>query len=47
MHRANFDQYMARRSGGLEELREQIHSENEGVVVPMAIEWIRRVADIK
>jgi hypothetical protein len=47
MHRVNFDQYMAKRSGGLEKLREEIHAENEGVIIPMAIRWMGRVADIK
>jgi hypothetical protein len=47
MHGVNFDQYMAKRSGGLEKLSEEIHAENKGVVVPMAIRWMGRVADIK
>lgn len=37
MDRNNRDQYMAKRSGGLEKLREEIHAENRGVVIPMAI----------
>jgi hypothetical protein len=37
MYGVNFDQYMAKRSEGLEKFREEIHAENEGVVVPMVI----------
>jgi hypothetical protein len=47
MKGVNFDQYMAKRSGGLGKLRKEIHTENEGVVVPMAIRWMGTVADIK
>jgi hypothetical protein len=47
MHGINFDQYMAKRSGGLKKLREEIHAENEGVIIPMAIRWMGRVADMK
>jgi hypothetical protein len=28
---------MAKRSGGLEELRDEIHAENKGVIIPIAI----------
>jgi hypothetical protein len=38
---------MAKRSGGLEKLREESHTMNEGVVVPISIRWMGRVADIK
>jgi hypothetical protein len=38
---------MSKSSGGLEMLREEIHAENEGVVFPMSIRWLERVADIK
>jgi uncharacterized protein Smg (DUF494 family) len=47
MHGIKFDQYMAKTSGGLENLRGEIHAENEGVIVPMAIRWMERVVNIK
>jgi hypothetical protein len=47
MHGISFDQYAVKKSGGLEKLRQEIQAENEGVVVPMAINWLGRTADIK
>jgi hypothetical protein len=35
----SIDQYAVKKSGGLEELREEIQAEYEGVVVLMAIDW--------
>jgi hypothetical protein len=46
-HGISFDQYPVQKSGGLEILRQEIQAENEGVVVPMAINWLARPTDIK
>jgi hypothetical protein len=40
MHGIRFDQYLAKRSGGLEKLRQKIQAENEGVIIPFAIRWV-------
>jgi hypothetical protein len=46
MHGISFDQYAAQKSGGVEKLRQLFQAENEGVVIPMAINWLGRPADI-
>jgi len=41
MHGVNFDRYMGKKTGGgLEKLRQELQAENEGVVLPLAINWI-------
>jgi hypothetical protein len=47
MHGISFDQYAVKKSGGLEKPRQEIQAENEGEVVPMAINWLGRATDIK
>jgi len=41
MHGVNFDRYLGKKTGGgLEKLRQELQAENEGVVLPLAINWI-------
>jgi len=41
MHGVNFDRYLGKKTGGgLEKLRLELQAENEGVVLPLAINWI-------
>jgi hypothetical protein len=46
MHGISFDQYAVKKLGGLEKLRQEIQAKNEGVVVPMAINWLGRSSDL-
>jgi len=41
MHGVNFDRYVGKTTGGgLEKLGQELQAENEGVVLPLAINWI-------
>jgi len=41
MHGVNFDRYLGKKTGGgLQKLRQELQAENEGVVLPLAINWI-------
>ena len=47
MHGINFDRYLGKKTGGgLEKLRSEIQAENEGVVLPLAINWIGGPKDV-
>jgi len=48
MHGVNFDRYLGKKTGGgLEKLRQELQAENEGVVLPLAINWIGGPKDVK
>jgi len=48
MHGMNFDRYLGKKTGGgLEKLRQKLQAENEGVVLPLAINWIGRPKDVQ
>jgi len=48
MHGVNFDRYMGKKTGGgLEKLRQELQAENEGVVLPLAINCIGRPKDVQ
>jgi len=48
MHGVNFDQYLGKKmGGGLEKLRQELQAENEGVVLPLAINWIGGPNDVQ
>jgi len=48
MHRVNFERYLERKTGGgLEKLRAEIQAENEGVVLPLTINWIGGPKDVQ
>jgi len=43
MHRINFNRYLGKTiGGGLEKLRSELQAENQGVVIPLAMNWIGR-----
>jgi len=48
MHGINFDTYLGKKTGGgLEKLRQELQAENEGVVLPLAINWIEGLKDVQ
>jgi len=48
MHGVNFDRYLGKKTGGgLEKLRQELQAENEGVVLPLAINWIGGRKDVQ
>jgi hypothetical protein len=47
VHSLALEQYVGRRSGGLEKLRDEIHAENHGITVPLAARWLGKVQNIK
>jgi len=48
MHGVNFDRYLGKKTGGgLEKLRHELQAENEGVVLPLAINWIGGPKDVQ
>ena len=48
MHGINFDRYLGKKTGGgLENLRQELQAENEGVVLPLAISWIGGPKDVQ
>jgi len=48
MHGVNFDRYLGKKTGGgLEKLSEELQAENEGVVLPLAINWIGGPKDVQ
>jgi len=48
MHGVNFDRYLGKKTGGgLEKLRQELQAENEGVVLPLAINWIGGPQDVQ
>jgi len=48
MHGFNFDRYLGKKTGGgLEKLRQELQAENEGVVLPLAINWIGGPKDVQ
>jgi len=48
MHGVNFDSYLGKKTGGgLEKLRQELQAENEGVVLPLAINWIGGPKDVQ
>jgi len=48
MHGVNFDRYLGKKTGGgLEKLRQELQTENEGVVLPLAINWIGGPKDVQ
>jgi len=48
MHGVNFDRYLGKETGGgLEKLRQKLQAENEGVVLPLAINWIGGRKDVQ
>jgi len=47
MQGVNFDRYLGKKTGGgLEKLRQELQAENEGVVLPLAINWIGGPKDV-
>jgi len=48
MHGVNFDRYLGKKTGGgLEKLRQELQAENEGVVLPLPINWIGGPKDVQ
>jgi len=48
MHGVNFDRYLGKKmGGGLKKLRQELQAENEGVVLPLAINWIGGLKDVQ
>ena len=48
MHGVNFDRYLGKKTGGgLEKFRQELQAENEGVVLPLAINWIGGLKDVQ
>jgi len=48
MHGVNFDRSLGKKTGGgLEKLRQELQAENEGVVLPLAINWIGGLKDVQ
>jgi len=48
MHGVNFDRYLGKKTGGgLEKLRQELQAENEGVVLPLANNWIGGPKDVQ
>jgi len=48
MHGVNFDRYLGKKTGGgLEKLRQELQAEDEGVVLPLAINWIGGPKDVQ
>ena len=48
MHVINFERYLGKKTGGgLEKLRQELKVENEGVVLPLAINWIGGPKDVQ
>jgi hypothetical protein len=48
MHGVSFDRYLGKNTGGdLEKLRQELQAENEGVVFPLAINWISEPKDVQ
>jgi len=48
MHGVNFDRYLGKKTaGGLGKLRQELQIENEGVVLPIAINWIGGPKDVQ
>jgi len=48
MHGVNCDRYLGKKTGGgLEKLRQELQAENEGVVLPLAINWIGGLKDVQ
>jgi len=48
MHGVNFDRYLGKKTGGgLEKLRQELQAENEGVVLPLTINWIGGRKDVQ
>jgi len=48
MHDVNFDRYLGKKTGGgLEMLRQELQAENEGMVLPLAINWIGGPKDVQ
>jgi len=48
MHDVNFNRYLGNKpGGGLEKLRQELEAENEGVVLPLTINWIGGPKDVQ
>jgi len=48
MYGVNVDRYLGKKTGGgLEKLRQELQAENEGVVLPLAINWIGGLKDVQ
>ena len=47
IHGVPLNRYLGRGTHGLDKLREELESENEGLEIPMAMRWLGRVPDIK
>ena len=48
MHGVNFDRYLGKKTGGgLQKLRQELQAENQGVVLPLAINWIGGPKDVQ
>jgi len=48
MHGINFDRYLGKKTaGGLEKLRPELQAQNEGVVLPLTINWIGGPKDVQ
>jgi len=48
MHRVNFDRYLGKMTGGgLEKLRAEYQAGNEGVILPLIINWIGGPNDVQ
>ena len=48
MHGVNFDRYLGKNmGGGLENMRQESQAENEGVLLPLAINWIGGPKDVQ
>jgi len=48
MHSVNFDRYLGKKmGGGLEKLRQELQAGNEGVVLPLTINWIGGPKDVQ
>ena len=48
MHGVNFNKYFSKKTGGgQEKLRQELQAENEGVVLPLPINWIGGLKDVQ
>ena len=48
MHGVHFDRYLGKKTGGgLEKLRQELQAETEGVLLPLAINWIGGPKDVQ
>ena len=48
MHGVKFDEYLGKKmGGGLEKLRQELQAENEGMVLPLTINWIGRPKNVQ